>query len=66
LLDDALHQTDWSGALLTQETWQEAVRERLHATSWNQAVADVRSFLASGADPALLTLENLRRLLIVG
>jgi hypothetical protein len=65
LLNNALQQTGWSGRLLVPETWREAVRERLHAASWDQAVADVRPFLASGADAALLTLENLRRLLIV-
>jgi hypothetical protein len=63
LLNNALQQTGWSGKLLTPGTWREAVRERLHAASWDQAVADVRPFLASGADAALLTPENLRRLL---
>jgi hypothetical protein len=64
LLNNALQQTGWSGKLLAPETWREAVRERLHAASWDQAVADVQPFLASSADAALLTPENLRRLLI--
>jgi hypothetical protein len=64
LLNNALQQTGWSGRLLAPETWREAVRERLHSASWDQAVADVRPFLEPGADAALLTPENLRRLLI--
>jgi len=64
LLNNALQQTGWSGALLAPQTWREAVRERLHSASWEQAAAGVRPFLASGADAALLTPENLRQLLI--
>jgi hypothetical protein len=66
LLNNVLQQTGWSGSLLTPETWREAVRKRLHAISWDQTVADVRPFLASDADAALLTRENLRRLLSAG
>jgi len=38
----------------------------LPTNSWDQAVADVRPFLEPGADPALLTPENLCRLLAAG
>jgi hypothetical protein len=64
LLNNALQQTGWSGASLTLETWREAVRERLHAASWDRAMADVRPFLVSDADAALPTPETLRRLLV--
>jgi hypothetical protein len=63
LLNNALAQTGWPGALLAQETWREAVRERLRTASWDQAVADVRPFLEPGADAGLLTPENLLGLL---
>jgi hypothetical protein len=66
LLNNVLQQTGWSGALLTPETWREAVRERLHAVPWDQAVVDVGPFLESGADAALLTPDDLLRLLVTG
>jgi len=64
LLNNALEQTGWPGPRLTQATWREAVRERLQAVDWAQAVTDVRPFLESGADANLLTPENLMGLLI--
>ncbi len=41
------------------------MRERLRAVAWEQAVADVRPFLEPGADAALLTPENLARVLAI-
>ncbi len=59
MLNNALQQTGWSGAPLTEETWRPAVRARLHGAEWEQVVADVRPFLAPGASLELLTRENL-------
>jgi len=63
LLNSALRQTCWPGTELMEDTWREAVRERLRALAWDQVAADVRPFLEPGADPGLLTLENLLRVL---
>lgn len=63
LLNNALQQTGWSGGLLAKDDWRTAVRRRLQTVSWAQVVADVRPFLASSADLALLTPENLMHVL---
>jgi hypothetical protein len=63
LLNNALVQTGWAGAPLTDETWRAAVRERLQAADWARVVADVRPFLDPTADLSLLTMENLKRVL---
>ena len=62
LLNNALQQTGRPGDVLTDATWRAAVRERLAAVDWAQAIADVRPFLGPGA--ALPTEEMLR--LVVG
>jgi hypothetical protein len=59
MLNSALRQTGWTGSALTGETWRSAVRERLLALDWDKAVADVRPFLEPGADPGILSRENL-------
>lgn len=63
LLNHALSQSGWDGQELTEETWRDAVRHRLDAIVWEQAVGDVRPFLEPSADPSLLTRETLLRLL---
>jgi len=63
LLNNALRQTDWNGGLLTEDNWRKAVRHRLQTVAWEQVVADVRPFLEPGADPGILTLENLTHVL---
>jgi hypothetical protein len=63
LLNNALSQTGWEGPRLTKANWRETVRERLASISWTQALADVEPFLVSEAEGALLTRENLDRLL---
>jgi len=65
LLNNALAQTGWPGPALTAATWRAAVRERLLAADWAGAIADVRPFLEPGAAAALLTPENLSRVLRV-
>jgi hypothetical protein len=63
LLNHALAQSGWDAPDLTVETWRDAVRRRLDAIAWQQAVADVRPFLEPSADPSLLTRETFLRLL---
>jgi hypothetical protein len=63
LLNNALQQTGWHGEPLTEGNWREAVHRRLQAVRWDQVVSDVRPFLEPSADPALLTQENLMRVL---
>lgn len=63
MLNNALRQTGWRGAPLTGETWRAAVRSRLQQAEWQKVVADVRPFLAPGANLELLTRENLMQVL---
>ena len=64
MLNNALRQTGWHGESLTEGNWREAVRRRLQAVRWDQVVSDVRPFLEPSADPAILTPENLMRVLV--
>ena len=63
LLNNALQQTGWTGGVLREDTWRPAVRNLLQTVAWDQAVSDVRPFLETGANPHLLTQENMLRLL---
>ncbi|HSB61126.1 MAG TPA: nucleotidyl transferase AbiEii/AbiGii toxin family protein [Vicinamibacteria bacterium] len=63
MLNDALRQTGWSGKPLTQENWRGAVRRRVRSLSWEALAADVRPFLESAEDRAVVTKETLLRLL---
>ena len=63
LLNNALTQTGWSGPRLTPETWRETLRTHLKKISWKQVLADVEPFLPSKQESALLSQENLDRLL---
>ena len=63
LLNNALQQTGWTGATLTEHNWRETVRRRLQTLAWEQVVSDVRPFLEPSANLDLLTLENVMRVL---
>lgn len=63
LLNNALSQTGWAGGPLSEDNWRDAVRERLQSVAWERVVDDVRPFLGPGADPSILTTENLKRVL---
>ncbi len=63
MLNNALRQTDWAGAPLTERNWREMVRDRLQTLAWDRVVADVRPFLEPSANLDLLTLENVMRVL---
>lgn len=63
LLNNALKQTNWVGGLLSPNNWRGMVRKKIESTPWEQAVNDVRPFIASVNDLELLTKENLLNLL---
>jgi len=63
MLNNALHQTGWQGPQVTEANWREVVWQRLAALPWDRVVDDVRPFLEREADVALLTKENLARVL---
>lgn len=63
LLNNALAQTSWTGGMLTELNWREAVRDRLRLLDWEGLLADVRPFVEPGFDLGLLCLTNLERVL---
>jgi predicted nucleotidyltransferase component of viral defense system len=63
LLNNALQQTGWDAEPLTEDNWRRLVQSRFEAVDWEQVVADVRPFLEPAADPGILQMENLRRVL---
>ena len=63
LLNNALAQTGWTKAPLSETSWVAAVRARLRSVRWEALAADVRPFLESAEDRALLTRETLTKLL---
>lgn len=63
LLNNALAQTGWTSAPLSDTNWVAAVRARLRSVRWEVLAADVRPLLESAEDRALLTLETITSLL---
>lgn len=63
LLNNALRQTGWTGRSLDEKNWRELVRDRLQPISWERVEDDVSPFLGPGADPGILTRDNILRLL---
>lgn len=63
LLNNALRQTEWPGPSLEERTWRSALRDRLQTLDWERVTADVRPFLESRDEEALLTQETVFRLL---
>lgn len=57
LLNNALRQTGWAHAPLTERNWTEPVLERLRGIDWRRVVADVKPFLEVPAEVDLLTEE---------
>jgi predicted nucleotidyltransferase component of viral defense system len=64
LLNNALAQTGWSGPKLTAANWRRMVAKRMEEIHWDRAVQDVLPFLERSQDAKLLTLENVRNLLL--
>ena len=63
LLNNALQQTGWAGPYLTGENWRHVLHDRLQGLNWDRVVDDVRPLLEPGANPDLLTLDNVMRAL---
>lgn len=63
LLNNALAQTGWTEASLSEVSWARAVRARLRSVRWEILAADVRPLLESAEDRALLTRETITSLL---
>ena len=63
LLNDALRQTGWKRAALSEKTWTTAVRARLRSVKWDALAADVMPLLESAEDRAFLTRETVVKLL---
>lgn len=63
LLNNALRQTGWHAGPLTERNWRRLVRDHLKTVDWEQVVADVSPFLEPDADPGILQLEKLMRVL---
>ncbi|MDI6755714.1 MAG: nucleotidyl transferase AbiEii/AbiGii toxin family protein [Thermodesulfobacteriota bacterium] len=63
-LNNALAQTGWPGPELTAANWRRIVRKRMEEIHWNRAVKDISPFLERPQDVNLLTLENVRNLLL--
>jgi Nucleotidyl transferase AbiEii toxin, Type IV TA system len=63
LLNNALAQTGWTLAPLSETSWVAAVRARLGSVRWEALAADVRPLLESAEDRALLTRETITSLL---
>ncbi len=63
MLNNALRQTGWRGPTVTWANWREVVWQRLAALPWDRVIEDARPFLEREADVALLTRENVTRVL---
>lgn len=63
MLNNALHQTGWTGGELTQESWREAVRARFRDIDWTRILADVKPFLEIPGEVDLLTEETVVKVL---
>jgi predicted nucleotidyltransferase component of viral defense system len=63
LLNNALRQTGWQGEALTPANWRDVVRRVVARLQWERVKADVQPFLEQESQAALLTRENLLRVL---
>jgi predicted nucleotidyltransferase component of viral defense system len=63
LLNAALAQTGWKGAVMTATNWRKQIRQRMETLDWERARADVRPFLERQRDLDLVSKEILGKLL---
>ena len=63
LLDKALQQSGWEEERPARHTWRRIVSRRLRTVDWDRLKADVGPFLEPGAEPDLMTRENLELVL---
>jgi len=62
LLNAALAQTGWEGAVVTAKNWRGLLIERFDKFNWETAREDVQPFLERPEDARLITRENLESL----
>lgn len=63
LLNNALAQTGWAGPALTESNWREVVHDKVRRLPWRDVLNDARPFLERANDVAMLTQDNVLRLL---
>ena len=63
LLRNALQQTGWDGPIPEEKNWRDILCQRLRNIDWKKSVADVKPFLERSNEVALLTQENIEKLL---
>ena len=63
MLNSALAQTGWKGAIMTATNWRGEMRKRMERLDWERARADVRPFLERARDIDLVSKETLVNLL---
>jgi len=63
LLNNALHQTGWSGETLTKKNWREILLERIQELDWEGLREDVLPFLENTDEVVLLAQENFLQVL---
>lgn len=56
MLNHALEQTGWEGGELTTTHWRRPVEDRLYALDWERAIQDLRPFVGSEDELAMVTL----------
>jgi predicted nucleotidyltransferase component of viral defense system len=63
LLNNALTQTGWQGAVISAENWRSEIVGSIAEWDWDKVVADVRPFIEREGDLDLLSKENVLKLL---
>jgi len=63
LLNAALKQTGWTGPVLADENWRNALLQRLATLDWERARTDIRPFLERERDLDLVSHATLKKLL---
>lgn len=63
LLNNALKQTAWEGAILAEDNWKQQIAVKVSEFDWNKVIADVKPFIEKQSDLQMLTLPNLIKLL---
>lgn len=63
LLNHALAQTNWVGGEVTQDNWQDLIKERIDQINWTVVMNDVKPFIEASHNLELLTQENIQKIL---
>jgi len=64
LLNDALHQTGWKGAVPAEDNWRQIVYKTVEKTDWLKVKKDVENFLDNPSDLSVFTKDNVLGLLV--